>query len=280
MDCRTCDTAESRSWVPQKDENGINTWDICLEPNSTVASAPGIGCRHQDSKTCSPFKPDIKVCFNQQWLDDSDDRFLFDHDTSIPLDKPTIARWCAAHTPESKCTYRVAKERTTTCMLPFWVPPIVQYFQPTDGLGHNVLVGCIACGGSLPVHLLTFWANLTFSFAVVSRLYRCYEDYYIQYHRMLYFIQLTPWSTMKHVYRGQHSNTVKQKHEHWGLLPTWDLDCTANIVAWNKLRIFLQAYEVRSSRRVQISVVYLLLAWLVACVYQAVKAYLRRGDEV
>jgi len=97
---------------------------------------------------------------------------------------------------------------------------------------------------------------------------------------MLYFIQLTPWSTMKHVYRGQHSNTVKQKHEHWGLLPTWDLDCTANIVAWNKLRIFLQAYEVRSSRRVQISVVYLLLAWLVACVYQAVKAYLRRGDEV
>ena len=64
------------------------------------------------------------------------------------------------------------------------------------------------------------------------------------------------------------------------MLPTFDLDNTANIVAWNKLRLFIQTYELRSSRRLQVSVVYLLIAWVCTCVYQAVKAYLRRGDEV
>lgn len=67
--------------------------------------------------------------------------------------------------------------------------------------------------------------------------------------------------------------------EHWGLLPTFDLDCTANIVAWNKLRLFLQTYELRSSRRLQVSVVYLFGAWIAVCVYQAVKAWQRVGDE-
>jgi hypothetical protein len=33
------------------------------------------------------------------------------------------------------------------------------------------------------------------------------------------------------------------------------LDTTGNIVAWNKLRLFLQTYELRSSRRLQVSVV-------------------------
>ena len=67
--------------------------------------------------------------------------------------------------------------------------------------------------------------------------------------------------------------------EHWGLLPTFDLDCTANIVAWNKLRLFLQTYELRSSRRLQVSVVYLFGAWIAVCVYQAVKAWQRVGDD-
>jgi hypothetical protein len=57
------------------------------------------------------------------------------------------------------------------------------------------------------------------------------------------------------------------------------LDCTANIVAWNKLRLFLQTYELRSSRRLQVSVVYLFAAWITICVYQAVKAWQRVGDE-
>ena len=87
---------------------------------------------------------------------------------------------------------------------------------------------------------------------------------------------------MKHTYRTTIAGVVevKQKHEHYGLLPTFDLDTTANIVAWNKLRIFLQTYEQRSSRRLQVSVLYLLSAWVATCIYQAVKAYLRRGAEV
>jgi hypothetical protein len=45
-----------------------------------------------------------------------------------------------------------------------------------------------------------------------------------------------------------------------------------------KLRLFLQTYELRSSRRLQVSVVYLLAAWVATCVFQAVKFWWRRGD--
>ena len=85
---------------------------------------------------------------------------------------------------------------------------------------------------------------------------------------------------MKHVYKNVNEDLVRQKHEHWGLLPTFDLDSSANIVAWNKLRLFLQVYEQRSSRRLQVSVVYLFFAWITVCVYQATKAWERIGNEV
>ena len=200
----------------------------------------------------------------------------------------------------SSCTYRVEKQNTNSCQLYFHLLSLVSQCIPFLGLCELFLLynnlsffpffrlrfgsrgGCAACGGTPTVHLLTFSANAVLTYALASRLYRCYEDYFEQYHRMLYFIQLTPWSTMKHTYRKIIAGeaAVFQKHEHYGLLPTFDLDCIANIVAWNKLRIFLQTYEQRSSRRLQVSVVYLLSAWVATCIYQGVKAWVRRGDEV
>lgn len=101
--------------------------------------------------------------------------------------------------------------------------------------------------------------------------------------------------------RTDHTITAAQ-HEHWGLLPTFDLDSTVNIVAWyeqwvpsylgryspsfwlstltlhrNKLRLFLQTYELRSSRRLQVSVVYLLLAWAGLCAHQTTKVFVHEG---
>ena len=237
------------------------------------------------STRCAYFVPETQVCFNQRWLDEvgwgSPQIYPLEHH---PLNRPgaipTIKAWCHAidsTRSDIKCTHRVAKESQTACQLPMWNPLLS---VPFLNVTHHA--GCAACGANPTVHLLTFWANAVLTFAVVSRLYRCYENYYIQYHRMLYFIQITPWSTMRHVYSETIGGKVfvRRKHEHWGLLPTFDLDSAANIVAWNKLRLFLQTYELRSGRRLQMSVVYVLMAWLAACAYQGVKAWIRRGDEV
>jgi hypothetical protein len=45
----------------------------------------------------------------------------------------------------------------------------------------------------------------------------------------------------------------------------------------NKLRLFLQTYELRSSRRLQVSVVYLLLAWAGLCAHQTTKVFVHEG---
>jgi hypothetical protein len=49
-----------------------------------------------------------------------------------------------------------------------------------------------------------------------------------RYCHMLYFIQLTPWSNLQH----------RHLKDHWGLLPTFDLDTPGNVEAWNKLRLY------------------------------------------
>lgn len=197
--------------------------------------------------SCAPKKDNMKICFDQLWLDEIE----WSDDKQSPINEkitnalkwnslsqkasftqPTIQRWCSAMPDTAGCKYHVAKETDTQCKIQLGVP--LFSFTAAEGLG------CVACGGKVTVHIVTFFANVVLTFAIVSRLYRCYEDYYVQYHRMLYFIQLTPWSTMKHVYKDAKSGDVRLKQEHWGLLPTWDLDNVPNIVAWNKLRLFLQ----------------------------------------
>ena len=53
---------------------------------------------------------------------------------------------------------------------------------------------------------------------------------------MLYFIQLTPWSNLQH----------RHLKDHWGLLPTFDLDTPGNVEAWNKLRLYAALLRARA----------------------------------
>eukprot|EP01043_Picozoa_sp_COSAG02_P008195 COSAG02_NODE_258_length_26815_cov_12.034998_12_plen_1650_part_00 len=197
--------------------------------------------------SCAPKAENMKICVDQLWLDEiewrDDKQSAINEQITNALKRnsisqktsftqPTIQRWCSAMPDTAGCKYQVAKDSDSQCQIQLGIP--LFNFTAAEGLG------CLACGGKVTGHIVTFFANVVLTFAIVSRLYRCYEDYYVQYHRMLYFIQLTPWSTMKHVYKDAKSGDVRLKQEHWGLLPTWDLDNVPNIVAWNKLRLFLQ----------------------------------------
>ena len=44
--------------------------------------------------------------------------------------------------------------------------------------------------------------------------------------------------------------------DHWGLLPTFDLSTPGNVEAWNKLRLYLQSAQIKSSRYKQVSVLW------------------------
>ena len=48
--------------------------------------------------------------------------------------------------------------------------------------------------------------------------------------------------------------------DHWGLLPTFDLSTPGNVEAWNKLRLYLQSAQIKSSRYKQVSVLWCFVA--------------------
>ena len=60
---------------------------------------------------------------------------------------------------------------------------------------------------------------------------------------MKHFSELTPWPTM----RGQ------ERTKHFGLLPTFNLDEPVNILAWNRIRLYLLTYETELFTRRQLS---------------------------
>jgi len=106
-----------------------------------------------------------------------------------------------------------------------------------------------------------FLVNYWLTFSITIRLAKCFEDCYEKYRRMRYFLQLVPWPTMK------------RKHiiPTDGLLPTFELISVTNIEAWNKMRIYLERYDLQSIQRRQVSVVWLLIVWLMSIFYQLLK---------
>jgi hypothetical protein len=96
------------------------------------------------------------------------------------------------------------------------------------------------------VHTLCVFLNYTLTYGVLGRLLKCQADYFARYCHMLYFIQLTPWSNLRY----------SKLKEHWGLLPTFDLNTPGNIEAWNKLRLYLQSTSIKTSRYLQASVLW------------------------
>jgi hypothetical protein len=112
-------------------------------------------------------------------------------------------------------------------------------------------------------HTKSFIVSYPLNFSIAIRLMKCYESYYERYRRMLYFLQMTPWSTVN----------KEELLETFGLLPTFHLQSKRNIVAWNKMRIFLERFEVQESHRRQHAVVYMLGAWVWIAIYQAIKFF-------
>jgi len=106
----------------------------------------------------------------------------------------------------------------------------------------------------------SFIVNYTLTWSITIRMAKCYEDYYEKYCRLTHFLHLTPWPTMK----------KKLMRPSFGLLPIFDLTTIENIEAWNKMRIFLQTYEIKYSRGRQLPVVYMLFAWVSTSIYSFV----------
>ena len=67
-------------------------------------------------------------------------------------------------------------------------------------------------------------------YTIFARLLLVFEGFLMRDRFMDYFSQLTPWPGMK-------------AHLRWcdyGLLPSFELHTKRNIVAWNKLRLYLE----------------------------------------
>eukprot|EP01047_Picozoa_sp_COSAG01_P033410 COSAG01_NODE_2457_length_7657_cov_13.869410_4_plen_1146_part_00 len=190
------------------------------------------------------------MCIDQEWLDKGRARmgiFDFSGQSSASAglsgvirqatkDRSSIAGWCSrfsqdtvTHISDSaerdaneslRCIYAVSNISAghSACSVPFvdvtkgwflWIP----FQQDQQELG------CLACGSTLWAHICNFLANTVLTYAVVRRIYRCYEDYFLQYHRMLYCLQLVPWSTMASILKEKGKNdlnSVVLKHESWG----------------------------------------------------------------
>eukprot|EP01043_Picozoa_sp_COSAG02_P025819 COSAG02_NODE_1464_length_12487_cov_122.573297_8_plen_1093_part_00 len=99
---------------------------------------------------------------------------------------------------------------------------------------------------SVVMHFVCMTANSALVFKLLSRLARCELDYYQRYWHMLYFVQMTPWSTIRD----------EKLRDHWGLLPTFELNTPGNVEAWNKMRLYLQSYKIKQSKHLQVSVVW------------------------
>ena len=116
------------------------------------------------------------------------------------------------------------------------------------------------------MHFFCFALNASLAYTILARLARCELDYFQRYYQMLLFTQLTPWSTFRD------ECMVK----HWNLLPTFDLNTPGvnharsprNVEAWNKLRLFLQSYNIAHSTYQQVSVWARIRAWPRICRYK------------
>jgi hypothetical protein len=120
------------------------------------------------------------------------------------------------------------------------------YYFPFPSGNVPLNIACSQNWFQVITHIMCAWVNFTLTFAILDRLVKCEADYHCRYCHMLYFIQLTPWSNIRF-------GKIKK---HWGLLPTFELDTPGNVEAWNKIRMYLQSYQIKTSKKLQISAVY------------------------
>jgi hypothetical protein len=131
-------------------------------------------------------------------------------------------------------------------------------------------VGLAACAAVLAVvtifgdsieHTLGFFLSYWLTFSLTIRLSKCFEDVYEKYMRIKYFLHMTPWSTLKR----------KHRIETYAVLPEFGLGSVLNIETWNKMRLFLERYDIKWDRERQLSVLWMLVAWILIAFYQLSK---------
>ena len=105
------------------------------------------------------------------------------------------------------------------------------------------VLAVISVFGDSPEHTLGFLLSYWMTFSLTVRMSKCFEDVYEKYRRMRYFLHMTPWSTLKRKY----------KVNSHGLLPEFGLATVTNIETWNKMRVFLERYDIKWDRERQIS---------------------------
>ncbi len=82
-------------------------------------------------------------------------------------------------------------------------------------------------------HTVSAVAEFTLTVTIFSQLLRVLRGYHLRLLFMEYFSQCVPWLGIKR----------QQRHSTYGLLPHFELNSPGNIVAWNKIRCFLQTFQ-------------------------------------
>ena len=86
-------------------------------------------------------------------------------------------------------------------------------------------------------------------YTIFANCLRVFEGFLMRDRFMAHFSQLCPWPGMK----------AHCKRPEYGLLPSFGLHTNQNIIAWNKLRLYLQTYEKENFGRDQLVVFYVFL---------------------
>lgn len=109
--------------------------------------------------------------------------------------------------------------------------------------------------------LIAAFCEFTLTYSIFSQLLRVLRGYHLRLLFMEYFSQCVPWPGIRH---------TEQKHHAYGLLPRFELSSAGNIVAWNKIRCFLQTFEAEGFNQEQQKIFWVVLISLAMMITKAV----------
>jgi hypothetical protein len=109
-------------------------------------------------------------------------------------------------------------------------------------------------------HICSGFVGMCLVYTIFERILCVFEGFLMRDRFMDYFSQLCPWPGMR----------THLKWPDYGLLPSFQLHSDNNIIAWNKLRIYLQTYEKDKFGREQLVVFYVLFATILGVIVKVV----------
>lgn len=109
--------------------------------------------------------------------------------------------------------------------------------------------------------IIAAFTEFTLTYSIFSLLLRVLRGYHLRALFMEYFSQTVPWPGVRH---------TEPKYHAYGLLPRFELDKSVNIVAWNKIRCFLQTFEAEEFHQEQQKISWVVLISLVMMITKIV----------